>query len=319
MAALRNLNTGTESVVGRSSLIGRSPNAHVRLSASGSSAEHASVRWLGAEWILRDLGSLNGTRVNNRPLGREWTLVRGDVIVFGDPSERWCWIDGSPPLLRAIADDGAVQEAGGTLLVLSDDRGPQASVYQIDGRWELDMNGQTRAVVDGESVQVGTRRFQLEIPDRQGTLDRTRGLLPERRIADATMQLRVSQDEEQVDVQLQLGDGKVHDLPSRAFHYALLLLARLRQQEEQAGAAPDEAGWIYSDELARRLAASPEKLNVDIHRIRQVLARLDLADDVENIIERRRTSGQLRLGIRDVTILARGLRPGECVAKSPSP
>src|SRR3954454_2587003 len=166
MAALRNLSTGAQSVVRRSSLIGRSPNAQVRLSASGASAEHASIRWLGAEWILRDLGSLNGTRVNNRPLGRERSLVRGDIIVFGDPSERWCWVDGSPPLLRAIADDGTVQEAGGALLVLSDDRGPQASIYQLDGRWELDMGGQTRVVVDGEMVQVGTRRYQLDIPDR---------------------------------------------------------------------------------------------------------------------------------------------------------
>jgi hypothetical protein len=314
MAALRNLSTGAQSVVRRSSLIGRSSNAQVRLSASGASAEHASIRWLGAEWILRDLGSLNGTRVNNRPLGRERSLVRGDIIVFGDPSERWCWVDGSPPLLRAIADDGTVQEAGGTLLVLSDDRGPQASIYQLEGRWELDMGGQTRVVVDGETVQVGTRRYQLDIPDRLEALDRTRGLLPERRIADATLQLRVSQDEEQVDVRLQLRDGKVHELPSRACHYTLLFLARVRQQEERAGAAPDEAGWIYSDELARRLAVTPEKLNVDVHRIRQIVARLDMADDVENVIERRRTSGQLRLGIRDVTIVF-----GEVVRKSASP
>jgi hypothetical protein len=315
MAALRNLKTGAESKVRRVSLIGRSPEADVRLRGSGASAEHARVRWLGVEWILRDLGSLNGTRVNNRVLvGREYPLVPGDLIVFGDPSERWCWVDGSPPPLRAVADDGTVQEAPGNLLVLSDERGPQASVYQVDGRWELDTDGQTRAVVDGEVVPLGTRRFQLEIPDRHGDLDRTHGLAPDRRIADGQLELRVSQDEEQVDVRLVLGD-QVHDLPSRTCHYALLVLARLRQQEEQAGTAPGEAGWIYTDELARRLAATPEKLNVDIHRIRHILARVNLADDVANIIERRRTSGQLRLGIGNVVIV----KPGEGVKRSPSP
>lgn len=310
MATLRNLITGEESTVRRSTLVGRSADAHVRLAGGGASAEHASIRWVGAEWILRDLGSLNGTRVNDHHrLGREWSLCRGDVIVFGDPAERWTWVEGTPPALRALRDDGIVQEVPGHLLVLSGEDGPAASVYANDGRWELDMDGVTRSVLDGEVVAVGPHRYRLELPEIGGALARTCGVDGLRQVQDATIQFRVSQDEEQVELTLEL-DNRTHQLPARACFYTLLFLGRLRQADHQRGVADDEAGWVYADELAPRLAQSHEKLNVDIHRIRQILSRLDLVDDAENIIERRRGSGQLRLGMRAITIVRPGERTG---------
>ena len=311
MALLKNVSTGLESVVRGISLIGRSPAAHIKLSGRGSSTEHASVRWLGAEWILRDLGSLNGTRVNDRLLvGREWSLLNGDVIVFGDPCERWCWLDGSPPSPRAVAPDGTVQEAVGNRLVLWDDQVPLATIYPIGERWELDTGGSARTVSDGEVVEVGARRFRLEMPDLRGALDRTRGLAGSRKLSEASLEFRVSQDEEQVDMKLVLGDRQ-HELPSRACYYTLLVLSRLRHAEQQAGVPEDEAGWIYSNDLAERLGQTPEKLNVDVHRIRQILLSLDAADDVENIVERRRTSGQLRVGTAKIVILKpKGGTPG---------
>jgi hypothetical protein len=307
MATLRHLGTGAEAAVRRSSLVGRAPHAHVKLSAAGASNEHASLRWLGTEWILRDLNSRNGTRVNDQLLGgREWSLVRNDIIVFGDPAESWHWVEGTPPPLRAIDENGRVQESEGKLLTISDERGPQASIYLVEGHWELDHDGITRPVGKDEVVTVGGRRYALELYDQSSALDRTLGIDPGRRISEARIDFRVSQDEESVELSLALG-GTVCAIPSRAANYMLLCLARLRQADHEAGLPDAESGWIYTNELAERLGESPEKVNVDIHRIRHALEKLRFCDDVENIVERRRSSGQLRLGIGKITVIRAGV------------
>ena len=46
-------------------LVGRSRNSDLRIPNRRVSAEHAILAWSGYEWLLRDLGSTNGTYVNN--------------------------------------------------------------------------------------------------------------------------------------------------------------------------------------------------------------------------------------------------------------
>ena len=61
MSALVSVATGrTASLVPRS-LVGRSPSARVRCDSPRVSQEHAIVRWSSAGWLVRDLGSRNGT------------------------------------------------------------------------------------------------------------------------------------------------------------------------------------------------------------------------------------------------------------------
>jgi two-component system, cell cycle response regulator len=67
---------------GPRAVIGRSPNAHIRLSDDGVSREHAAVTQAGDKVILDDLGSTNGTFCNGvRVTSRE--LVDGDKIMIG--------------------------------------------------------------------------------------------------------------------------------------------------------------------------------------------------------------------------------------------
>lgn len=64
------------------SIIGRSPNAQVRLSDDGVSRDHAVVVLAGDKVILEDLGSTNGTFCNGvRVTTRE--LTDGDKIMIG--------------------------------------------------------------------------------------------------------------------------------------------------------------------------------------------------------------------------------------------
>jgi hypothetical protein len=65
--------------------LGRSREADIVLDDMNVSRKHAEVRPSGGSWIVRDLGSTNGVRVNGRRLdpARPQSLKRGDVIELG--------------------------------------------------------------------------------------------------------------------------------------------------------------------------------------------------------------------------------------------
>lgn len=62
--------------------IGRGAEAHFTLADSGVSRRHAAVYWNGRTAILSDLGSTNGTYVNDGPV-QDWQLADGDTIQVG--------------------------------------------------------------------------------------------------------------------------------------------------------------------------------------------------------------------------------------------
>ena len=74
---------GTEPVV-----IGRLPECGVVLSDANVSRRHAEVRRQGADVVVVDLQSTNGTRVNGAPV-RERVLVDGDEILVGTTAIRY--------------------------------------------------------------------------------------------------------------------------------------------------------------------------------------------------------------------------------------
>jgi hypothetical protein len=63
--------------------IGRSREADVVLDDANVSRKHAEVRPSGGSWIVRDLGSTNGVKVNGRRIQGPQSLKRGDVIELG--------------------------------------------------------------------------------------------------------------------------------------------------------------------------------------------------------------------------------------------
>jgi hypothetical protein len=63
--------------------IGRARDCDWLLHDETVSRRHASVRRSGERWLLRDLGSLNGTRVNGRRIVEEVEVRPGDRVSFG--------------------------------------------------------------------------------------------------------------------------------------------------------------------------------------------------------------------------------------------
>lgn len=63
-------------------VIGRMSSNDIVLSDSNVSRRHAELRRNGSEWVVKDLGSTNGTIVNGRPAS-EHPLKDGDRLTFG--------------------------------------------------------------------------------------------------------------------------------------------------------------------------------------------------------------------------------------------
>jgi hypothetical protein len=64
-------------------LIGRHPNCDVIVPAATVSRRHAQLTFRDGGWILQDLDSTNGTRVNGQPVGR-CRLHPGDQLALAD-------------------------------------------------------------------------------------------------------------------------------------------------------------------------------------------------------------------------------------------
>jgi len=66
-------------------VLGRSRDCDIRLDDANASRHHAEIRPSGGSWIVRDLGSTNGVKVNGRRLDptRPQSLKRGDELQIG--------------------------------------------------------------------------------------------------------------------------------------------------------------------------------------------------------------------------------------------
>ena len=64
-------------------VIGRSPQSDLVIRDMTVSWRHAELRRSAGEWVLVDLGSTNGTRVNGWHAGAGFTVRPGDRVTFG--------------------------------------------------------------------------------------------------------------------------------------------------------------------------------------------------------------------------------------------
>src|SRR5947199_5120903 len=69
--------------------LGRHPNNSIQLLDKIVSKEHCVVEQRGGEFVLRDLGSLNGTYINGERVRGEGMLKHGDEIALGATRARF--------------------------------------------------------------------------------------------------------------------------------------------------------------------------------------------------------------------------------------
>jgi len=285
------------------SLVGRAPSSTVTLDDRRASAEHAVIAWTGQGWEVRDLSSLNGTWVDGKPLepGERVALLRDSRLGFGIADDAWILVDdrGAGPAARNESTGELVHAAAG-LLALPTLADPRATIFPgDDGEWFVDVAGELQSIGCGATLVLDGVHWTIFLPSSlapvPGTLEATGTAAPPT-IAALGLSFVVSSDEEHVDISLSCGDGEEILLPPRSSHYLVLTLARARLADAARGVAEGEQGWLYSSDLADMLDYSAERLNVEIFRARALFAKLGVTD-AGQLVERRASSRQLRLGV----------------------
>ncbi|MEI9950269.1 MAG: FHA domain-containing protein [Pseudomonadota bacterium] len=279
-------------------LVGRSEQSSLRLDDSHVSHEHASIRWDGLQWLVKDLGSLNHTFVDGSELkpSEARALAVGTRLAFGRRLDSWIVESTAEPVVMAVSlhDDRVVFASNGLLTLPSSDE-PLATVYRgRDGAWAADISGNLQSVADRSEISVGNVRYRVCLPQVFAPTTPTYGLVG-RRVSDLSVVFLLSSDLEEVEMVISY-EGTEQRLPARGHNDLLLLLARARRQDAEAGLPDANCGWVYHDELSRQARRDPDRLNIDVHRIRRQFAELGLIDPAQ-IVERRARSRQLRIGI----------------------
>jgi hypothetical protein len=203
-----------------------------------------------------------------------------------------------------------------------------AELRWVEGYWELhDLGsrngtfvgnrrleaGERARLSEGERVSFGDPLDEWKLVDARAPSGRSatarlaeteQEYAPSPKAAELELAFTVSKDEEHVSVVARHAGG-VTELPASNLHYLLLVLARQRLRDrERADLGADEQGWLYVDELCSKLRLDPSHLNVTIFRLRKQLEKLGVVD-AAGIVERRRTTGQVRIGVSALSIRAR--------------
>jgi len=177
-------------------LIGRHPACDLCVDDPRISGEHASVRWEGNTWELRDLGSRNGTFVGGQRLapGERIALDAGATFSLGGAPQSFTVIDVAPPVVSARhTHSGVVRASAGGLLVLPQDDQPLVSVFEdARGRWVAETADATWPVSDREVVIAGGEGWILDLPVASATWEAGQTVSTLETIA---LRLAVSRDE----------------------------------------------------------------------------------------------------------------------------
>jgi hypothetical protein len=207
-------------------LVGRSPEAALRLEHDAVSWRHATVRWTGRGWELQDLGSLNGTFVNGTRVEADArvSLRIGVRLRFGSEHGEWLVVELDPPEAVATAlDDGSRATPLDGLIVLPSPEAPEVSLYRrLDGVWLAEAPDRVWEPQRDEVLVAGGRRFRFE----PGSAVHATTAKQHSRLTVGTIEIEcsVSRNEEQVDLSI-VQAGQRIALKPRAHSYRLLTLA----------------------------------------------------------------------------------------------
>jgi hypothetical protein len=280
-------------------LVGRSDRCSIRLDDEHVSRVHALIWWDEDAWIVKDLGSDNGTFVDGKALerGGRAKLEVGSALTFGLGSAVWSMRDIDPPVLASRIDaDGAsareVVTASGGLLALPPQNdatpdGPRVTLYRdAEGRWLAE--GNAKPLADGSSLQVGEQTYRLTLPRPSMQTKPLNGFVGHS-LAEVELRFVPSQDFEHIELHVSLlRDGVGRNFGAHKHNELLWALADAR--------AKDAEGWVEDRELLKKAGIeSRERLNTEVYRARQQFADLGLTNPGQ-IIERRLQTRKLRLG-----------------------
>jgi hypothetical protein len=304
VASIKETSSGRSGLLEAEHIIGRAPTCALCIDQRYISAQHASLRFTGERWELRDLGSRNGTFLDGVRIksGEEHALRAGSKIAFGKVEQQWELCDETPPGVMAVPLDGGQPVLiDGDLLALPSGEDPRATIYRnIDGAWVLEQPESVAPITNLQIFEVEGRAFRFSCPE---SISKTSlAVLPlDVEVRHLALLFSVSRDEEHVELHATCG-ANTFELGARTHNYLLLTLARRRLADAAEGLPETTCGWIYQEDLARDPTMAPPQLNIDVFRIRKQFAALGVVD-AANIVERRPRTRQLRIGVGRLSVV----------------
>lgn len=298
MGALTHPRTGKIHALAARSLVGRSPLALHRLDDRMVSNEHAVIYFEEGSWWVKDLGSRNGTWVDDQRATPHHAIavIRGARIAFGTPHAFWSLSDAGPPSAFAmrVSDDHAVVAEEGLLMIPSAENPRLAAFSDGMGGWMVERDGEVVNARKINEVALDDEVWRLVLPfENQATWGSNVDLT----LAPKAI-FHVSSDEEHVEIELIRG-ADTKRLEPRAHAYFLLLLARQRAEDASQGVSPIEQGWLHTEDVCRMLRMDRATVNQRVFRARQHLAKTGMITAAD-VIERRAHTGQMRIGLNEV-------------------
>ena len=83
LVLIEGVGPSTTELTAPETLLGRDAHCHVTIPDTSVSGRHARVYHSDGEWYVEDLGSTNGTYVNDRPLTHPVLVRPGDKLAIG--------------------------------------------------------------------------------------------------------------------------------------------------------------------------------------------------------------------------------------------
>lgn len=253
-------------------LIGRSAACGLQLDDRFVSSEHAAITWTGRHWEVHDLGSRNGTYVDNarvRP-GSYVRLTPGARLAFGKKGQQlWTFVEDTPPAVMAVhTDSKVVRDGTQDLLTLPDDENPETSIFaDSQNRWWVDTgNENVRPIKSRDIIETSAGSWVIYLP---AVPESTTPAQPQVSFDALTFRFAVKEAESRVKITLISAYGEI-DLPEREHGCTLLALARARG--EDSSLPVEMRGWRNREELERILDTDANALNVAIYRARQQIS-----------------------------------------------
>jgi pSer/pThr/pTyr-binding forkhead associated (FHA) protein len=157
------------SVSGNKTIIGRKEDCDLRIPLGVVSREHCELEITDEGVVLRDLGSSNGTYVNNQRVIDEINVKPGDHVVVG-PVVFTVQIDGKPEKLRRVRtrlhrkEGGALTAAAGAAQT---EPPPPTLGEEPSAEGELDPLTALEALASDETSSGGSFHIEEEDVDEQ--------------------------------------------------------------------------------------------------------------------------------------------------------
>ncbi|WP_440056778.1 FHA domain-containing protein (plasmid) [Pseudoalteromonas sp. T1lg65] len=281
-------------------------NVDTLIDKPGVSRHHAIIELNEGKWFIRDV-STNGIWINDKKVDKNlpYQLFENDKIDFAGPGQNSfvaANLATECQYLVSQSNPKKVIEVGNQFL-LPNEKDPTHIIYfeKLLNYWFLEdlVTSDRQALIDGGSISVMNDQWTFYSAT---SVPITKQLSHQIMAKPISLEFSVSQDEEDTHLTIN-SNGNAIDLGSRSHHYLLLLLARARIEDKDAGLDTDVQGWIYREDLAKSLGIQMNHMNIMVHRAKKQLTEaLDESHPSSAFIIEARC-GQIRVNCQDITII----------------